>query len=115
MDIFGIALSGLNASSAGLKVQASNVANQLSDGYKAKRVDLVAEASGGVRVSAGSSDPTPAGSGVGSGSSSGSVPSNVDITSETVQGMGYDFMYKANLKVLKTADDLMKATLDLKA
>ena len=41
MDVVGIALSGLRASGAGLAVQANNVANQLSDGYKAKRVDLV--------------------------------------------------------------------------
>jgi flagellar hook protein FlgE len=105
MDVVGLALSGLRASGAGLAVQANNVANQLSDGYKAKRVDLVAEASGGVRVSGVSEDPTPAGLGA----------SNVDLATETVQGMGYDVMYKANLKVLKTADELTKATLDLKA
>jgi flagellar hook protein FlgE len=105
MDVFGTALSGLRASSAGLAVQANNVANQLSDGYKAKRVDLVAEASGGVRVSGVSDDSTPA----------GPAPSNVDLATETVQGMGFDIMYRANLKVLKTADELTKATLDLKA
>ena len=100
-----MALSALSASSAGLAVQANNVANQLSDGYKAKRVDLVAEASGGVRVSGVSQDPTPAGPGT----------SNVDLTTETVQGMTFDNMYRANLKVLKTADELMRATLDMKA
>jgi flagellar hook protein FlgE len=105
MDVFGIALSGLSASSAGLAVQANNVANQLSDGFKAKRADLVAEASGGVRVSGVSTDPTPAGPGA----------SNVDLATETVQGMGYDVMYRANLKVLNTADELLKTTLDLKA
>jgi flagellar basal body rod protein FlgG len=86
-------------------VQANNVANQLSDGYKAKRVELVAQASGGVRVSAGSADPTPA----------GSAPSNVDLASEVVQGMGFELMYKANLKVLRSTDELTQATLDLKA
>jgi flagellar hook protein FlgE len=105
MDVFGTAFSGLRASSAGLAVQANNVANQLSDGYKAKRVDLVAEASGGVRVSGVSDDPTPA----------GPAPSNVDLASETVQGMSFDLMYRANLKVLKGADELTKTTLDLKA
>ena len=105
MDVVGIALSGLRASSAGLAVQANNVANQQSDGFKAKRVNLVAAASGGVRVSDLSEDPTPAGPGT----------SNVDLASETVQGMGFDLMYKANLKVLKSADELMQATLDLKA
>jgi flagellar hook protein FlgE len=105
MDVVGSALSGLSASSAGLAVQAGNVANQLSDGYKAKRVDLVAEASGGVRVSGVSQDPTPA----------GPAPSNVDPATETVQGMGFDLMYRANLQVLRTADELTRATLDLKA
>lgn len=100
-----MALSGLRASGAGLAVQANNVANQLSDGYKAKRVDLVAEASGGVRVSGLAEDPTPAGPGT----------SNVDPATETVQGLGFALMYKANLKVLKTADELAQATLDLKA
>ena len=105
MDVVGIALSGLRASSAGLDVQANNVANQQSDGFKAKRIDLVAEASGGVRVSGVSTDPAPA----------GLAPSNVDLATEAVQGMGFELMYKANLKVLKTADELTQAALDLKA
>jgi len=105
MDVMGIALSGLRASSAGLAVQANNVANQLSGGYKAKRADLVAEASGGVRVSGVTEDSTPA----------GPAPSNVDLASETVQGMGFELMYKANLKVLKAGDEITQATLDLKA
>jgi flagellar hook protein FlgE len=105
MDVVGSALSGLRAASAGLATRANNVANQQSDGFKAKRVDLVAEASGGVRVQGVSEDPTPAGPGT----------SNVDLATETVQGMGFDLMYKANLKVLKAADELTQATLDLKA
>ena len=105
MDVVGLALSGLSAASAGFAVQANNVANQRSDGYKAKRVDLVAEASGGVRVSGVLEDPTPAGPGT----------SNVDLATEAVAGLGFDVMYQANLKILKTADELMKTTLDLKA
>ena len=105
MDVMGLALSVLNAASAGLAVQANNVANQLSDGFKASRVDLEAEAPGGVRVSGVSTDPTPAGPGT----------SNVDLATETVAGMGFDLMYRANLKVLNTADELLKTTLDMKA
>ncbi len=104
MDVVGIALSGLRAASAGLTVQASNVANQQSDGFKAKRADLVAEASGGVRVSGVSEDPTPAGPG----------GSNVDLATEAVQGMSLEVMYKANLAVLRTQSELDKVTLDLK-
>lgn len=105
MDGFGIALSGLRAASAGLAVQANNVANQRSEGYQAKRLDLAAQAEGGVQVQGLSVDPAPA------------VPggSNVDLASEAVQGMGFDVMYKANLKVLKAEDERLKATLDLKA
>jgi flagellar hook protein FlgE len=105
MDVFGVALSGLRASSAGLGVRANNVANLQSDGYKAQRVDLAAQASGGVQVAGYSTDPTAPDPG----------GSNVDLTSETVQGMGFEFMYKANLKVLKTAQELTRATLDMKA
>ena len=105
MDLSGIALSGLRAASAGLAVQANNVANQLSDGYQAKRVDLAAQAGGGVQVERISAEST---AGVPGGS-------NVDLASEAVQGMSFDVMYKANLKVLKADDERLKATLDLKA
>jgi flagellar basal body rod protein FlgC len=39
----------------------------------------------------------------------------VDLPTETVQGMGFDIMYRANLQVLNTADELMKTTMDMKA
>ena len=104
MDGFGMAVSGLRAASAGLALQADNVANQQTAGFKAKRAELVAEASGGVRVSGVSTDPT----------SAGPDASNVDPTAEAVAGLGYDFMYRANLKVLQTQDELAKATLELK-
>ena len=85
-------------------MQADNVANQQTAGFKAKRAELVAEASGGVRVSGVRIDPMPAGLGA----------SNVDPTTEAVAGLGYDFMYRANLKVLQTQDELAKATMELK-
>ncbi|GLH69391.1 hypothetical protein GETHPA_09240 [Geothrix rubra] len=105
MDAFGPALSGLRAASAGLAVQANNVANQLSDGYRAKRVDLAEQPAGGVAVQGVSADPSP------------TVPggSNVDLATEMVQGMAMDVMYKANLKVVQSEDQRLKATLDLKA
>lgn len=105
MDALGMALSGLRAASAGLAVQANNVANQRSEGYRAKRVDLAAQAEGGVEVRGLVEDPTPGAPGA----------SNVDLATETVQGMGFDLMYRANLKVLKSQDELLRATLDLKA
>ena len=105
MDALGPALSGLGAANAGLAVQANNVANQLSDGYRAKRVDLAEQPAGGVAVQGVSAGPSP------------SVPggSNVDLATEMVQGMAMDVMYKANLKVVQSEDQRLKATLDLKA
>lgn len=105
MDAFSSALSGLRAAGAGLAVQANNVANQLSDGYRAKRVNLATQPAGGVAVQGVSPDPSP------------TVPggSNVDLASETVQGMALDMMYKANLKVIQSENQRMNATLDLKA
>jgi flagellar basal body rod protein FlgC len=38
----------------------------------------------------------------------------VDLATETVQGMGFDLLYRANLKVLQTADELSRVTLDMK-
>ena len=105
MDTSGIALSGLRAASAGMALQANNVANLNTDGFKAKRLDLAAVANGGVEARGISEDATPAAQGA----------SNVDLATETVQGMGFEVMYKANLKVLKASNDLMQATLDLKA
>ena len=105
MDLSGIALSGLRAASAGMAVQANNVANLNTDGFKAKRLDLAAEAGGGVETRGLSEDPAPSFQGA----------SNVDLATEAVQGMGFEVMYKANLKILKASDDLMQATLDLKA
>lgn len=105
MDGFGIALSGLRAASAGLAVQANNVANQLTDGFQARRVDLATGSAGGVQVQGTPPDPSPAPPGI----------SNVDLAAETVQGMGFDLMYRANLQVLKASDELMQTTLDLKA
>ena len=105
MDAFGPALSGVRAASAGLAVQAGNVANLLTDGYRAKRVDLASQQGGGVRAEGVVEDPSPL------------VPggSNVDLATEAVQGMALDVMYKANLKVVQSEDQRMKAALDLMA
>ncbi len=109
MDAFGIALSGLQAASASQQVTANNVANALSDGFKAKRVErsaLVANGQGaGVKSDGLVEDPTP------------TVPggSNVDLAQQFVQSNVDSLMYTANLKVIKSQDDLFKSTLDLKA
>lgn len=105
MDGMSIALSGLRAASTGLAVRADNVANQRTEGFQARRVDLATTEGGGVQVQGTPRDSGPA------------VPgsSNVDLAVETVGGMGFDLMYRANLQVVKTEDELLRTTLDLKA
>jgi flagellar hook protein FlgE len=109
MDAFGIALSGLQAASAGLQVGSNNIANALSDGFKAKRVErseLVSNGQGaGVQIGQLTEDPSP------------TVPggSNVDLATEFVNSSVDSLLYTANLKVIKSQDQLFQSTLDLKA
>lgn len=105
MDAFSIALSGLQAASGRRQAGASNVANLLSDGYQATRVDLADQAQGGVRVARVGKDPSP---GVPGGS-------NVDLAREFTQSFVDGLMYNANLKMIRSEDERLKATLDLKA
>jgi flagellar hook protein FlgE len=109
MDAFGIALSGLQAASASQQVTANNVANTLSDGYKAKRVErseLAANGRGaGVKADGLTEDPTPPAPG----------GSNVDLAREFAQSNVDTLLYTANLKVIQAEDDRFKSTLDLKA
>jgi flagellar hook protein FlgE len=109
MDAFGIALSGLQAATSGQRVTANNIANALSDGYKAKRVERSEVAQNGqgsgVKTDQLTEDPTP------------TVPggSNVDYAKEFVQSSVDGLLYTANLKVIKAEDERFKSTLDLKA
>lgn len=105
MDAFAIALSGLNAASNRRQAGSNNVANLLSAGYQATRVDLADQASGGVRVSQVSKDPTP---GVPGGS-------NVDLAREFTQSFVDGLLYTANLRVIQSEDERLKSTLDLRA
>lgn len=105
MDAFAIALSGLNAASSRRQAGGNNVANLLSDGYQATRVDLADQASGGVRVSQVSKDQNP---GVPGGS-------NVDLAREFTQSFVDGLLYTANLRMVQSEDERLKSTLDLKA
>lgn len=105
MDALSIALSGLQAASGRRQAGANNVANLLSDGYQATRVDLADQVQGGVRISGVSKDPAP---GVPGGS-------NVDLAREFTNSFVDGLMYTANLKVIRSEDERLKATLDLKA
>ena len=76
MNVFGIALSGMQAAQAQLNVTATNVANADTPGYQAARVDLVDLSTGGVAVGGISKDPAP-----GTVGPDGTRGSNVDLGS----------------------------------
>ncbi|HJV24010.1 MAG TPA: flagellar basal body rod C-terminal domain-containing protein [Holophagaceae bacterium] len=106
MDAISSALSGLQAASARRQAGGNNVANLLTDGYQATRVDLADQPSGGVRVAKVSKDETP-------GNPAGG--SNVDLAREFTNAFVDGLLYNANLKVVQTEDERLKSTLDLKA
>lgn len=89
------AASGLNAASAKLNVAASNIANAESEGYTAKRVDLVDLSPYGVAV-AGAHD----------------TGQSVDLATETTELHQSAALYTANATVLKVADQLLGTLID---
>ena len=105
MDAISSALSGLQAASSRRQATGNNVANLLSDGYQATRVDLADQPQGGVRVSQVTKDQTPGNPG----------GSNVDLAREFTQSFVDGLLYNANLKVVQSEDERLKSTLDLKA
>lgn len=99
MDLMSTGLSGLKASSLSLAATANNVANLNTTDYKAKRVDFEEIAQGGVRAAVVRENPE----------------SGVDLASEIVNLQVQSGSYKANLKVIQTADEILGATLNMKA
>lgn len=88
--------SALQAFAASQQVTANNVANLNSDGFKASRVTFQENAGGGVSASA------------------AGTRDIVDISREATNLLTSMQGYKANLKVLKTADDMTRQLLSIK-
>lgn len=127
---FNISLSGLNAASKRLEVSASNVANQSStsvsvDGqvanrpYAAKRVDQVSNPLGGVGTIVRDKDPATIkifNPNLPNADANGTaeVP-NVSLEEELINQIALTYDYKANLKAIKTANEMQKSLLDIKS
>lgn len=127
-NTFNIAISGLNAASTKLAVSANNVANQFStktlkDGvkidkpYVPQKVDNASLSTGGVIANV--SDVNPAtvpqfNPAADNADANGvSLAPNVNLESEIVTQIVAAYTYKANLKVIKTQDDMDKRLLDI--
>lgn len=96
-DLTGIALSGITAYGIKQAVTANNVANLTTPDFKASTVSLEEQKEGGVTAQ------------VSQGTDS------VEISREAVDMIATDIGFTANLKVLKTADEMTKKLLDIKA
>jgi len=109
------ALSGLTAFSTQVAVTAHNVANLHTDGFKRSRTELIAMESGGVRA-ASQRDET-AGPAILNTTGYGPAQlelSNVDLAQEAVNLIIGQGGFEANIKTIKTADEMLGRILDIK-
>lgn len=109
------ALSGLRAFSTGTAVASNNIANSLTDNFKATRARYQETSDGGVKVTL-SQDPTPGAPVVDPSTGNtvaGAETSNVDISQEIVDLMQNSHAFKANLASIRTADEMQKNVIDI--
>lgn len=107
--LFSIAASGLAVQSTRLAASAHNVANASTDGFRPVEVSAVEQEQGGVTAQI---------------ERSAAVESQVDrnivalsqtdLVKETVGQMGAAAAFRANLAVLRTADETFQSLLDVK-
>ncbi len=100
---YSIASSALDAASTRLAVSANNVANARTDGYDAERADASELRGGGVRVSI-SSEARARAEG---------APSSTDLIQENTHQLLARAAFQANLKTLRTAQELDGALMAL--
>jgi len=118
--IHGIAQSGLDAAARRLDVSANDVANALTPGFQPGRVESAELPGGGVTTSvAPASDPLAEVRAdrallAASGADLGLAASGTDLVAELVAQSRAAALFEANLATLKTADELLDATLALK-
>jgi flagellar basal-body rod protein FlgC len=92
-----IAGSALQAFSVGQQVTANNVANMNTDGFTASKATFQEVAGGGVNAAVSKTEDT------------------VDLSREAENLRSNATGFKANLKVLKTADEMTKELFSIKA
>lgn len=92
MDLMSTGISGLRAASQGIAATANNVANVNTPDFKAKH-------------------PT----GIPESQESGEERNSVDLAAEITNLQIQSGAYKANLKVIQTANEILGSALDLKA
>jgi len=96
-SISNIAGSALQAFSTSQQITANNMANLNTDGFKASRAVFRENGTSGVSASASTTE------------------DSVDISREAVNLISNTQGYKANIKVLKAADEMTRDLLNIKA
>lgn len=93
-----IALSGMNAAILRLDVAGNNIANSQTPGYKRQAVLQAGQADGGVTTLI-----------------ARSVEAGENVARDIVDQISASYTFKANLRVVKTHDEMLGALLDVKA
>lgn len=111
-NVMATALSGLNAASRHLDVSANNTANQLTPAYQAQQVTQTASAQGGVQAAVAPKDPAT----IPVADADGNITQapNVDAAEEVVQQQIASYDFKANLRVLRAADEMSRQLVDIR-
>ncbi len=108
-------LSALVAFGKKMGVTSNNIANVNTDGFKKSRVILNEGHSGEVRAAIEQVDtPGPIHTVIEDGLAMEKELSNVDLTQEIPEMIPTKRAYEANLKAIKTLDEMMGALIDLK-
>ncbi len=109
----GIALSGLRASETKLAVNANNIANVNTDGFKKSRVNMQQASEGGVSVTLTQVNLPGFPLGIDEQTGKQIESSNVDLAGEMVDQMVTRYAFEANVITIKTADEMQQTLLDI--
>ena len=128
VDVSTVALSGFNASEARLQVAANNIANANTSNFRAGAVAQSTNRDGSVSTRVVAANPAPqpavqqsisqstqAGQSTQRAQSQQQDTNDVDITTDLVNTNFATYSAQADLKVLKTQDQLNKYLVDLQA
>lgn len=108
------AVSALNAIETKMSVLSNNIANSQTNGFKKSRADLKEGQSGGIEVEITRvNTPGPIMTVEENGGIVEKEMSNVDLAEELPQTMIAKTGYEANLKMIKTQDEMMGSLLDI--
>ena len=110
------AVSGLQAFAVKIGNNAHNVANMNTDNFKKDSVILSSQSPQGVRATVQPAEaPLPFAAELSAQGDEMVEPSNVDLGEELPDLMLNAHSYRANLKTLQTADQMMQSLLDTRA